>query len=124
MRGYLDCGMNGDPWQTFLVVALAFNAVLGLGYRVHRLSKGGPMSDVIGQAALALLLTVFAVGVALDGGWARWAALVYALLFGIVVMPIWVLAVLIPMRPGTVDYGFTAVYWTGLILIVIAALLS
>lgn len=115
--------MNGDVWQTVLVSALALNAVLGLGYRVHRLSKGGPLSDVIGQAALAFLLAVFAVGVTLDGGWARWAALVYGLLFGLVVMPIWVLAVLIPMRPGPIDYGFTAVYWTGLLAIVVAALL-
>ncbi|MBA3350371.1 MAG: hypothetical protein H0T12_07420, partial [Actinobacteria bacterium] len=97
--------------------------VLGFGYRVHRLAKGGPLADVTGQAVLGLLLGVLAVAVSLGAGWARWAALSYALLFGVVVMPVWVLAVLIPLPPARIDYLFTATYWLTLITIVISALL-
>jgi hypothetical protein len=121
-RGYLDLQMNTDAWETILVVALSVNAVLGLGYRIYRLSKGGPLADVVGQAILALLLAGLAAAVAAGYGWASWAALAYGLLFGLVVMPIWVLAVLLPLRPGAVDYAFTAMYWAGLVGIVVAAL--
>lgn len=106
------------------MVALALNAVLGFGYRVYRLAKGGPLADVTGQAILGLLLGGLAIAVALDAGWARWGALAYALLFGIVVMPIWVFAVLIPLPPGRTDYLFTAAYWLTLITIGISATLQ
>ena len=109
-------------WQTVLVIALAFNAALGFGYRVYRLSKGGPMGDVVGQAILGVLLAALAVAIAAGTAWARWAALIYGLLFGVVVMPVWVLAVLLPMRPRAIDYAFTAVYWAGLGVIVVAAI--
>ncbi len=105
------------------MVALALNAVLGFGYRVYRLANGGPLADVTGQAILGLLLAGLAVAVALGAGWARWTALGYALLFGVVVMPLWVLAVLIPLPPRRADYAFTATYWLALITIAISALL-
>lgn len=108
-------------WQTVLVVALAFNAAMGFGYRLYRLRKKGPMADVIGQAVLGALLVVLAVGAAGGHGWARWTALGYGLLFGLVVMPVWTLAVLLPLPPGRVDYAFTAAYWAGLAAIVLAA---
>jgi hypothetical protein len=114
--------MDGDVWQIVLIVGLAVNAATGFAYRVYRLTKGGPTSDVIGQAVLGVLLTAFAIAVALEAGWARWAALTYGLVFGVVVMPIWVLAVLIPLRPGKVDYAFTAIYWALLATTVVAAI--
>jgi hypothetical protein len=104
------------------VIALGVNAAIGFGYRVYRLAKGGPLGDVIGQAILGLLLTGVALTVALDVGWARWVALTYALLFGVVVMPIWVLAVLIPMHPGKIDFAFTALYWLALAAIAVSAI--
>lgn len=116
--------MNEDVWQLILAGALAMNAVLGFAYRVYRLSKGGPISDVLGQAVLGLLLGVLALGAMLDAGFVQWPALIYGLLFGLIVMPIWVLAVLIPQRPGPIDYAFTAIYWFDLIVIVIAALIT
>ena len=106
-----------------LIAALALNAVLGFGYRVYRLSKGGPMGDVIGQAVLGVILLGIAAGVAAEWGWARWAALAYALFFAVVVMPVWTLAVLIPMRPSKVDYAFTIVYWVSLAVIALGAVL-
>ena len=114
--------MDSDAWRIVLVSALAFNAVIGFGYRVFRLSKGGPLGDVLGQGILAVLLGGLAVGAGGGEGWARWSALVYALLFGVAVMPIWVLAVLIPLRPGGIDYAFTAAYWVVLGLIAVAAI--
>lgn len=114
--------MDSDTWRMVLVAALLVNAAAGLGYRVYRLSKGGPKSDVVGQSILGILLSGLAAGLALGAGWPRWGALVYGLLFGVVVMPIWVLAVLIPLRPRAIDYAFTGVYWTVLVLIVVAAL--
>ncbi|HEY7874124.1 MAG TPA: hypothetical protein VIG64_03270 [Actinomycetota bacterium] len=111
-----------STWQTVLVVALALNAALGFGYRVYRLSRKGPMADVAGQALLGALLVVVAIGAAGGHSWARWAALAYALLFGLVVMPVWTLAVLLPLPPGRVDYAFTGVYWATLVAIVVAAL--
>ncbi|HEX2051972.1 MAG TPA: hypothetical protein VHJ34_15245, partial [Actinomycetota bacterium] len=87
-----------------------------------RLTKGGPMADVAGQALLGALLVVLAAGAAAGSWWARWGALAYALLFGLVVMPVWTLAVLIPMRPGPVDVGYAVVYWVALAVAAIAAL--
>jgi hypothetical protein len=109
-------------WRTILVVTLAINAALGFGYRVYRLSKGGPIADVWGQALLGVLLAADAALVGAGATWARWAALVYGLLFGFVVLPIWILGVLIPSRPRAPDYTFTAIYALGLLVIVIAAL--
>ena len=108
--------------EAVLVVTLAANAALVFGYRVYRLAAGGPMADAIGGAALAALLGATAIGVAAGIGWVLWVALAYGLLFGIGIMPIWVLGVLIPMRPGPVDYAFTAVYWSSLGVIVVAAI--
>jgi small-conductance mechanosensitive channel len=110
-------------WQTVLVVALGLNAALGFGYRVYRLTKKGPMADVVGQALLSAILVVLALGAAGDHSWGRWGALVYGLLFGLIVMPVWTLAVLLPLPPGRVDYAFTGVYWAGLAAIVLAAIL-
>jgi len=110
-----------DTWEVVLVAGLALNAILGFGYRVHRLAKGGHLGDVIGQAVLGVLLIGLALAVVLDQGWARWPALGYALLFGLAVMPLWVLAVLIPMGPRAIDYAFTATYWILLLLIGAAA---
>lgn len=114
--------MTTDAWQLTLATLLGFNAAIGLGYRVHRLTRGGPISDVIGQAVLGVLLLGLAVATAAGAGWPRWAALVYALLFGVAVMPVWVLAVLIPLQPRALDYAFTGLYWAGLIGIAIAAI--
>ena len=69
-----------------------------------------------------MILIALAVALMLGEGWPRWPALVYGLLFGVVVMPIWVLAVLIPGSPGKLDYTFTAVYWIVLFAIVVSAL--
>lgn len=108
-------------WRTVLIAALALNAAVGFGYRVYRLSKGGPIADVWGQAILGVVLGVLAMGIGLGAGWLRWVAFGYALLFGLLVMPIWVLGVLLPMRPRAIDYGFTCVYWLMLAAIGIAA---
>jgi hypothetical protein len=114
--------MTDDFWRDVLVWALALNAVMGLAYRTYRLTKGGPMSDVIGQAILSCVLALVAVGVATGAAAAHWGALAYGLLFGVVVMPVWVLAVLIPLRPGAIDYSFTALYWMGCLAIVVGAI--
>ena len=114
--------MTSDAWRLVLVAALGINAATGFGYRVYRLSKGGPLGDVIGQAVLGVLLLGLALAVALDAAWARWPALMYALLFGVAVMPVWVLAVLIPLRPRWIDYAFTVVYWICLVLVGLSAL--
>jgi hypothetical protein len=114
--------MDSDMWHATLVVALGFNAAVGFGYRVFRLSKGGPIGDVIGQAILGILLAGLAIATVLGADWTRWLALVYALLFGVAVMPVWVLAVLIPLQPTRVDYLFTVTYWMGLGVVAVAAL--
>jgi hypothetical protein len=108
-------------WDSILVVGLTANAIVLFAYRVWRLTRGGPTYDVIGGAILAIALSAVAAGYAAGVEWLRWAALAYAALFGLVVMPIWTLAVLIPMRPGPVDLSFTVVYWTSLPLIAVAA---
>lgn len=110
-----------DGWEAILVGALLVSAVLVFGYRVYRLSKGGPMADVYGGAVLAILLVGTGLLVAADVGWARWGALAYGFFFGLVVMPTWVLAVLLPLRPGPVDYAFTGLYWLTLIAVIVAA---
>ena len=114
--------MESDTWRTILVAALALNAALGLGYRIYRLSQRGPVADVVGQAVLALVLGALAAAISQDVGWPRWAALVYGLLFGVVVMPIWTLAVLIPLEPRRIDYAFTVSYWALLAVIVVTAI--
>lgn len=106
--------MHADTWQAALVAALVVNAALGFGYRVFRLTKGGPLADVAGQAVLGVVLFALAAGAAAGMSWARWGALAYALLFGLVVMPVWTLAVLIPQRPGALDVGYAVVYWVAL----------
>ena len=116
--------MNAGTWETVVVIGLVINAVTGLGYRVYRRTKGGPIADVWGQAVLAVLLAVTATGIALGADWLRWVAFVYAALFALLAMPVWVLGVLLPMRPRAVDYSFTVVYWALLIAIGIAALLA
>jgi hypothetical protein len=127
--GYLDrrdSASNGAgvSWDPVLIVALVANGVLLFAYRVWRLAKGGPTYDVIGGALLALALGAIAAGFAAGAEWLRWAAFTYAALFALVVMPIWTLAVLIPMRPGPIDVAFTAIYWASLILIGLAAILT
>jgi hypothetical protein len=111
-----------SAWQNILVGSLAVNAALAFGYRLYRLSKGGPLGDVVGQGILAALLAAMAIAVASGVGWVRWAALGYGLLFGVLVMPVWTLAVLLPLPPKPPDYGFTIVYWLTLAVIVIASI--
>ena len=115
--------MDADIWQVVLVVALASNAALGLGYRLYRWTKGGPKADVWGQAVLAVLLLSVAAGLGFGAEWLRWGALGYAVLFAFLAMPVWVLGVLLPMRPGAIDYAFTVTYWVLLIVIGVSALL-
>jgi hypothetical protein len=114
--------VHSEMWRAVLAVALATNATVGFAYRVYRFKKGGAIADVVGQAILGALLLWLTVALALGAGWPRWPALGYGLLFGVVVMPVWVLAVLIPLRPGPVDYAFTASYWLALGVIVVAAI--
>jgi hypothetical protein len=114
--------METDTWRAVLAAALAVNAALGLGYRVIRLARGGPMADVVGQALLGVLLLALAVGAYMGMGVAITGSLLYGVLYGTVVMPIWTLAVLIPMRPERVDKVFTMVYWLLLAVIVVAAI--
>ena len=112
--------MTGDAWRDTLLVALALNAVVGFGYRVYRLSKGGPIADVWGQAILGGVLAVIAGLIAIGVTWVRWIALLYAAVFAIVVMPVWVLGVLLPLKPRAIDYAFTAFYWAALVVIGVA----
>jgi hypothetical protein len=113
-----------DAWVTTLVVVLVINAVIGFAYPVYRLSRGGPMGDVAGRAILGVLLLIVAGSLLMDHEWARWMALGYGGLFAVIVMPIWVLAVLIPMHPTTIDYTYTTTYWLTLLLITLTALLA
>ncbi len=113
--------VDSDVWRIMLISALALNGVLGLGYRIYRLRRGGPLGDVLGQGILAVLLAILIVALVLGAGWPRWPALAYGLLFGVVVMPVWTLAVLIPLPPGAPDYAFTTSYWASLAAIVVAA---
>ena len=116
--------MESDTWQTVLVVALVTNAVIGLAYRIYRRTQGGPRADVWGQAVLGALLASIAIAIALGVGWLRWAALGYAALFAFIAMPVWVLGVLLPLRPRAIDYTFTVVYWLVLVVVGVSALLA
>lgn len=110
-------------WRNVLIGALCLNAVSGFAYRYYRLRRGGPLGDVLGQAILGVLLIALAVFIAVGGDWARWPALAYAVLFAFVVMPLWTLAVLIPLPPGKLDYAFTGVYWVTLVVTGLASIL-
>ena len=110
-------------WRSALIAALSVNAAAGFVYRYYRYRRGGPLGDVLGQAVLGVVLILLASSVAVGGDWARWPALAYAALFAFVVMPIWTLAVLIPLPPGRLDYAFTALYWVTLLVIGVAAVL-
>ncbi len=114
--------MSASTWQIFLMAGLVLNATVGLGYRIYRYSKGGARSDVIGQSILGALLLLTALGIVMGWGPATVIALGYGLVFGLVVMPLWTVAVLIPLRPRRLDYGFTIVYWSALGLIVVASI--
>jgi hypothetical protein len=114
--------MDTDAWRIVLIVALIANALLGVGYHTFRLTKGGPIGDVVGRAVLGVVLIGLAVAVGLEVGWAPWAALIYGLLFGLAAMPVWILAVLLPMEPGKLDYAFTAIYWACALLVIPAAI--
>lgn len=107
-----------------LSASLVVNAILGLGYRVYRRTRGGPRADVWGQAVLGSLLVLVAMGLALGVEWLRWVAFGYAVLFTFLAMPIWVLGVLLPMRPRAVDYAFTVSYWVLLVVVGVSALLA
>lgn len=115
--------MDTDAWQTLLAALLVTNAALGLGYRIYRRTKGGPKADVWGQAVLAVLLLAIAAGIVSGIEWLQWAALGYSALFAFVAMPVWVLGILLPMRPRALDYAFTVTYWLVLFAIGVAAIL-
>jgi hypothetical protein len=120
----LAAASSTNAWGQTLTVALAVSAALAFGYRVYRLGKGGPIPDAIGGAVLAVILV--AVGVLWGTGaeWSRWIALVYAVVFGLIAMPVWTLGVFIPSRPGAVDYAFICAYWASLVLIAAAVFLA
>lgn len=115
--------MDPDVWRYVLVGALLLNALAGFLYRLYRYRRGGPLGDVWGQAVLGVLLAGLALALIVGAGWPRWPALAYALLFAFVVMPIWTLAVMIPLPPGKIDYAFTALYWATLFVIGAGAVL-
>lgn len=116
--------MTSHNWQSVLALTLVLNGLLIAAYRIYRLKKGGPKADAIGGAVLGAALCLLAILVWQDIGWARWPAAAYAVLFAFVVMPIWTLAVLIPLPPGAPDWTFTTIYWGSLVVIGVAALLS
>jgi len=115
--------MDPDLWRNVLAGALLANALAGFSYRLYRYRRGGPLGDVWGQAILGVLLGALAVALVVGAGWPRWPALGYAVLFGFVVMPLWTLAVLIPLPPERIDYAFTGLYWATLLVTGAAALL-
>jgi hypothetical protein len=115
--------MDPDLWRSVLIGALVLNGIAGFAYRLFRYRNGGALGDVWGQAILGLLLAGLALALGLGAGWPRWPALGYAVLFAFIVMPLWTLAVLIPLPPGRLDYAFTALYWATLLVIGAAALL-
>jgi hypothetical protein len=111
-----------DPWRVVLVVALICSGLSAAGYRAYRFTRGGPRADAIGGAVLALLLVLVAAGVGADLSWARWVALVYGLVFGILVTPVWILGVYIPSRPEPLDHALTGLYLLSLVTTIVAAL--
>lgn len=113
-----------SPWTGILIFALAVNAALVFGYRVYRLSKGGPLPDAIGGAILASMLVALGAAASAGANWARWGAVGYGVLFGVIVMPIWTLAVFLPARPGRLDNAFIVSYWVSLAVIALAGLLG
>ena len=111
-----------DPWQAILGFTLIANGMLLAAYRFWRYTKGGPKPDAIGGAVLGLIAIALGTLVLFDVSWARWPALVYGSLFALVVMPIWTLAVLIPLPPGPLDYAFAGLYEASLLVIVVSAI--
>jgi hypothetical protein len=100
--------MDAHSALTWSLISLA---ILGLVYRIYVWKlKDGAVADVLGQAVLAVVLVLVATGVAAEVSIARWTALVLALFFAVVVIPVWVLAVLIPSRPKALDVAFTFLY--------------
>ena len=47
-----------------------------------------------------------------------------AALFALLAMPVWVLGVLLPLRPRAIDYTFTVCYWAALVVTAVAAFLA
>lgn len=118
---YLASSHSPDG-QTALMLALAVSAALAFGYRVYRLTKGGPLPDAIGGAVLAAMLITLGVLAGTGAGWVKWPAFGYGVAFALVVMPIWTLAVYIPARPGALDHLLVGAYWLSLVAVAIAAL--
>ncbi len=110
--------------STALAIVLVANGLIAFGYRIFRWkAKSGPLEDAIGGGILAVLLGLLSLGVA-DLGWARWLAFGYGIFFAVIVVPIWTLAVLIPGRPGRIDYAFAGLYEVSLGAIAVLALLA
>jgi hypothetical protein len=122
IRPILGATQLADPWQAILAFALVANGIALASYRYYRFVKGGPRADAAGGTVLGALLILTAVLVLNDVSWARWVALGYGLVFAVVVMPIWTLAVLIPLPPEPLDYAFTAFYEASLLTIVVASI--
>lgn len=80
------------------------------------------MPDAVGGAVLAAGLFAVALAFASGVSWVRWMALGYALLFGIVVTPIWVLAVFIPARPTMLEHIVIAIYGITLVVVGVSAI--
>lgn len=102
-----------------LVGALVVNGLIALVHRVLRHRRGGPINDVYGGIGLCLLLLALAGGIAAGAHGLRWAALSYALVFAVVVTPVWVLAVVIPARPEPREYILVGAYWASLVAIAV-----
>lgn len=97
------------------------NGLVALVHRVLRHRKGGPILDVYGGIGLCLLLLALAGGIASGVHGLRWVALFYAVLFGLLVTPVWLLAVVIPARPRPREYILVGAYWASLLVIGVAA---
>lgn len=108
---------------TTLALSLAWVALLGVGYRFYRYrNRRGPLEDFLGQVVLGVVLLLLAAAATAEVGAIKWTALGFGLIFGVVVMPIWILAVFIPGEPRKIDYWFVALYYLGLVATVVAAL--
>lgn len=105
-----------------MVVSLIVSGVLAFGYRLYRMRKGGPTPDAVGGAVLAVGLAGVAIAFASGTLWVRWIALGYALLFGLVVTPIWVLAVFIPARPRPWETLVIVAYWISVATVGVSAI--